>query len=498
MSISSSARKRAVALASASVLLAGLSGCTKSSEPPAPTHPSGSSTSATTPPATSGTAAPAGRMSPLGVHWDPSRTDLFRSYLQTIPNTYTYYELVWCKVERNQGTVNWRAVDKAVDFADSLHIETMLKIRVGSCWATEASASKVRGNANKTESNMPADMAAYSAFVSEVVKRYSAKGVHEYAVENEVNSPSYWGGTPQQFVTLTKAAATAIRAADPAAKVVDAGMSSTTYGYGIAQQLLDAHKVPEAIAAWNDYYQRREGTRGDTLVRVSNEFQLRDQIGQTQGQRNLTYLGLAKQLSADHTVDVRQVHFYEVASSVPALMSYLKSTTPSTTPVEVWEAGIFKSGGGADVASSGQADEMTRTISALLAGGATKVLWLPLAAQPDNKHGEEVRGGLLAPDGAFRPASRIVKTLVDVSTGATIAPSTSTAVDGVGFTRDGTTALLVWAPKGSVKLTLGSSGKSTNLFAGTTTKEPSATVGTSPQLLTTTAAEAKTALVPSS
>lgn len=471
------------------ILLLAVAGCTSGTkEPPV----RGESSASTGQPPPTGTASPPTRgMSPLGVHWDPSRAEQFRNYLESIPKTYTYYELVWCKVERTQGGLNWSAVDRAVDFANSLHIETMLKIRVGSCWATEAPASKTRGRANKTESNMPSDMAAYSAFVTAVVERYSQKGVHEYAVENEVNSPSYWGGTTEQFVTLTEAAAAAIRKADSTAKVVDAGMSSTTYGYGIAQRLLDLHQVPAAIAAWNDYYQRREGTRGEQLVRVSTESELRGQLGRDQGQRNLAYLQIAQQLSANGTVDVRQVHFYEVASSIPALMAYLKATTSPKTPVEVWEAGIYHAGGGDNVASSEQADEMMRTVGALLGGGAAKVLWLPLAAQADNKHGEEIRGGLLSPDGGPRPASRIMTALVQASTSATVTGSTSNRIEGVGFTRSGQTALLIWEPEGTTTVNLGPSGKVTNLEAQSTVSSATVSVGSSPKLLTTTSATAE-------
>ena len=44
-------------------------------------------------------------------------------------------------------------------------------------------AQHVRGRADKTESAMPQDLDAYKAFVSQVVKRYSAYGVDEYAFE---------------------------------------------------------------------------------------------------------------------------------------------------------------------------------------------------------------------------------------------------------------------------------------------------------------------------
>jgi hypothetical protein len=60
----------------------------------------------------------------------------------------------------------------------------MLKLRVGTCWATGGSAQYERGSKGKTESLMPADLAAYRAWVRSAVTRYSAKGVNAYAIEN--------------------------------------------------------------------------------------------------------------------------------------------------------------------------------------------------------------------------------------------------------------------------------------------------------------------------
>ncbi|MEK8106134.1 hypothetical protein NKG94_14925 [Micromonospora sp. M12] len=54
--------------------------------------------------------------------------------------------------------------------------------------------------------------------------------VREYAIENEVNAPSYWAGSPEDYTRLVRAAAETIRATDPTARVVDSGISSVAYG----------------------------------------------------------------------------------------------------------------------------------------------------------------------------------------------------------------------------------------------------------------------------
>lgn len=486
-------RSRAGLLATALAMVGlslGTSGCTDEARPPGPSSPS--STARPSPPVS----PPAARTerSPLGAHWDPSRTELFEGYLATIPDTSTYYELTWCRMSKSPGSINWAPVDKAVEFGNRMRIETMLKIRVGSCWATVKDAEIVRGGANKTESNMPKDLTAYADFVTSVVQRYAPLGVHEFAIENEVNSPSYWGGTPEEFTTLATIAAAAIRAADPTAEVVDPGLSSTSYGYGIAQSLLDAGSTQEAVDAWNTYYERRAGTRGEQLVTVTDGDQLREQLASEQGRRNLRYLALVADLAHRKVVDIRQIHFYEAPGAVPTLLDYLRRTTPADTPIEAWEVGLFKPGGGDQVESLEQAGEMVRSVIGLLAGGVRTAIWLPLAGQADNRRGEEVRGGLLSPTGEVRRMGHMMASLVAASTGAEPHALREPGVGGIGFVRGGESTLVVWSESQPTSLVLGSAAKVTDLYSGQVREEHDVEVTTAPLAVAMSTDQAMTML----
>ena len=150
------------------------------------------------------------------------------------------------------GARDWSTLDRIADRSQKVGVTMMLKLRVGRCWATGGEAQYERGR--KTESAMPKDMGTYRAWVRDAVLRYSAKGIHEYAIENEINSKSFWAGTPQEFATLAETAAKEIRAADRNALVVDAGLSSTTYGYGLSKWLLEQGREADAITAYNRYY----------------------------------------------------------------------------------------------------------------------------------------------------------------------------------------------------------------------------------------------------
>ncbi len=456
-----------------------VSGCTTTSytDPPLPSHTGGL-------PLPTGTSA---LPSPIGFHWDQSKADAWTPFLSTVPGTSTYFEFQWCSVEPTQGQRRWGPVDKAVGYAVSMHITMVLKIRVGSCWASSENASFQRGKSDKTESFMPKDIGLYEDFVRTVVKRYSPLGVHEYAIENEVNSQSYWAGSVADYEQLVRGASTAIHGADDAARVVDCGLSSTTYGYGIASRLLAAGDQSGAIAAWNAYYAQRLGTRGEKLAEATSVSDLQSMLGLEQGQRNLAYLDLISRLTRDHVVDVRQIHYYEQPAAIPLLLDYLDATTAQGVPIEAWEVGFFDPAGAGTAASPDTANTVVQSLALLLAGGVQRAIWLPLASNPDNKAGAEVRSGILDPSGAERPAAATVRLMVDASRDATITPVPTTRLEGAAFAAvGGGTTLVLWAPTGTVTLPLQAGDTLAALGARTPTPTSSADIGSSAVILQST------------
>src|SRR4051794_26688080 len=91
----------------------------------------------------------------------------------------------------------------------------------------------------------PRSNAAYARFVSAAVRRYGHAGsfwrehpglpfvpIRSWQVWNEPNIPNFWrsGVDARAYVALLRAAAKAIRAADPAAEVVAAGLPNSNLG----------------------------------------------------------------------------------------------------------------------------------------------------------------------------------------------------------------------------------------------------------------------------
>jgi hypothetical protein len=435
-------------------------------------------------PSATTTTAP-GPATPMGAKWDWARFSEFSPFLKSVAGGSTYYEVVWCDIEKKQGSPDWSALDQVATRSREVGATLLLKLRVGRCWATPGDAQHQRGSKSKTESAMPTDLAAYREWVRTAVSRYSKLGVHEYAIENEINSQSFWGGTPEQFTTLAEAASAEIRASDPQAKVVDAGLSSTSYGYGIADWLLRQGREADALAAFNAYYERRIGTRGEQIVAVNSRAQLDGALKSEQGQRNLTYLGVMRDLAARKVVDIRQIHFYEKYSSVPLLFSYLRADTPAGTPIQAWEVGNFDKSG-STVNDAAKSDEVLKTMSLVLAEGATVAIWLPLAFDPGGRNSNEPRYGLLEPDGQVRQAGRIFEAMVEASRGAKAVKISQAGLTGVGFDRGGKSTAFLWSTGTTVvQLPQGTRAASVENL-GQETPGGTVTLGTTPQRLSLT------------
>lgn len=374
--------------------------------------------------------------------------------------------------------MDWSNPDTVVEEAHSLGFIAMLKIRVGECpWLTGESPDYLRGAQQKTESSMPSDLAAYQNFVQLVVERYAPAGVTEYAIENEVNSESFWGGTVGEYRRLVAVAARVVHRVDPDAEVADAGMSSVASGYGVVARLLELGDPQRALDAYNAYFSRRIGTRGEQIVRVDSELELREALAAEQGKRNLAYLRVTEELVASGLIDVRQIHFYEEWSSLPLLLEYLHATTPAAMPLELWELGAYL--GPSKVDDAQRASELVKVISLALGGGVTKIVWIPLFTDPDE--GEELRlYGLLSSTVASQPASTAFAALDAAADRALPVAVDGSALIGTAFQRHRHGTAFVWARCSPVVVSLPAGSLVNGVASVSTTKAVDTMIGDEP------------------
>lgn len=384
---------------------------------------------------------------PLGLKYDLNRSETFAPYLRRLAGGTTFFMLVWCDVEPEQGELDWADADRAVELASRLGYRMALHVRIGSCWSTGGRVGEARGRRAVTPSAPPRDVAAYRAFVRAAVDRYKRYAIHDYAIENEVNAAAFWRGTAQEYEELVAVAAREIRQADPDARVFDSGLSSTAYGAGIADDLRRAGRPDDAVAAYNRYYSYRAATRPRDFPVLSSPGDLEGALTNEQGRRNLEYLASTERLVRDRTVDALQLHFYEGHDAARDLMEYVRAHSPAGTTVEVWELGMYRPG--ERRTDQIQAEQLARAVVSLLAGGVRRVVYLPAAYDPAGRRETEMRWGLLRPDGTAGQAAELYVALAEATSEATLESIGGGPIEGVLAERPAKTTAVVWSDSGA-------------------------------------------------
>jgi GH35 family endo-1,4-beta-xylanase len=131
----------------------------------------------------------------------------------------------WADAEPTKGQYNdwWlNHYDRAITLAHNAGAKVIVMSYQSPSWA---SGSSVKETAPKN----PADYANYMHFLA---TRYAGK-VDAYEVWNEPNIDRFWstGVNAAEYVSLLKPAYSAIKSADPNAKVVFGGLSTNDYRY---------------------------------------------------------------------------------------------------------------------------------------------------------------------------------------------------------------------------------------------------------------------------
>ncbi|MFI9553896.1 hypothetical protein [Nonomuraea endophytica] len=353
----------------------------------------------------------------------------------------SFHDIVWCAVERTPGRQDWNLEDRAVDNILGRGYEVLIRIRIGSCWASGRPAS---GRARIAASHPPADLARYERFVGGLVARYARKGVHLYAVENEIDAATSWAAAPAAYRAVAMAGTRAIRRADPGARVADPGLSSSTYGVAVARARLAQGRPGEALAVYRDFYRRRPNSRYPAAADAAG---LRRALAAPAAQRALAAHGTVFELDRAHVFDTYQLHYYDHWSLAAAVVDYVRG---AGLPVEAWEVGSFWPDG-YDPAAHGV--ETAKLITELLAGGVRRLVYLPLYHSPGAIARTETWRALHDADGRPRPARTVLDAFRTYASGPWKTPGSGswkrlTGLRGGTSVQAGRTVLVTWSDTG--------------------------------------------------
>ena len=119
----------------------------------------------------------------------------------------------------------WTKYDGIVEAAQDAGIEVLARLDRAPSWATPGFDPRE----NPWMQAPPADNAEFARFAGELAAHYRGK-VRYYQVWNEPNLFGEWGGrppNPAEYLAMLRAVGQAIRAADPEARIVLAGLAPT-------------------------------------------------------------------------------------------------------------------------------------------------------------------------------------------------------------------------------------------------------------------------------
>ena len=124
----------------------------------------------------------------------------------------------WSAVEKTQGSFSWGRIDRVVDAATSRGLKVIALLAYTPNWARAADTDSIM--------YPPIDPNNFATFARAAVQRYSAR-VKVWQVWNEPNITQHWRPKPDPvaYTNLLKPAYGAIKAVDPGATVLSAGLS---------------------------------------------------------------------------------------------------------------------------------------------------------------------------------------------------------------------------------------------------------------------------------
>lgn len=132
-------------------------------------------------------------------------------------------EMAWRELEGGgKGKWRWNISDRVMDQIDAHHLKVIVRLSSQPEWAASGVAFP--------EVSPPDNLQDFYDYVYAVASRYRGR-VEAYQIWNEPNLAREWGGrppNPAEYVELLKMGYQAVKAADPNAIVISAGMAPTT------------------------------------------------------------------------------------------------------------------------------------------------------------------------------------------------------------------------------------------------------------------------------
>lgn len=158
--------------------------------------------------------------------WDETAAGLHADWVRLMVFSHVKQTFAWEDIEPQRGEWHFERGDRVIDLLEEKGLRAVIRLSDTPEWATIAPNGSL---ASGIVDAPAAELANWANFCGTVAARYAGR-IAAYQIWNEPNLSREWGGDtsdPAAYVRLLGACSEAIRAADPAAILISAGLAPT-------------------------------------------------------------------------------------------------------------------------------------------------------------------------------------------------------------------------------------------------------------------------------
>lgn len=184
-----------------------------------------------------------GRALPLGVH-TLRADDATLGQIRDLGAQFVVQVFDWSEIEPTRGEFHWEYTDWLLRAAEYYHLRVVARLDKPPRWASTTFSPTAL-------STPPDHFEDYGVFVARVADRYRGR-IAAYIIWNEPNLAREWGDRvpdPAAYTALLKVASTRLRATDPRAQILSAGLAPTPVHSARAMDDLDFMRAMYAAGA---------------------------------------------------------------------------------------------------------------------------------------------------------------------------------------------------------------------------------------------------------
>lgn len=156
--------------------------------------------------------------------WDGGEAGLNLDYVTTMGFTHIKQTFAWKDLELQPGEWDFSQSDRMLEQIEQRNLKVVARLGETPRWARE----EIDPNAD-IHDTPAADLSLWTNYCGTLAQRYQGR-IAAYQLWNEPNLSREWGGRAPnaiEYVELLRTCSQAIRAADPAARLISAGLSPT-------------------------------------------------------------------------------------------------------------------------------------------------------------------------------------------------------------------------------------------------------------------------------